>query len=166
MRPASRAWAATGSISGLCLAGSLAWAIANFQIKGLSRVDGFALNAYMALFAVPMQLAVSFTLESGHWEKVQNASMRAWFGVVFMAVVISVCTYWIWYRLIRRYGVNLVMPYTLLIPVFGVLAGVTMSGDPLGWRTVAGCALTVAGVGIITIRRPGQADPETRSKSA
>ena len=151
---------------GLCLAGSLAWAIANFQIKALSHVDGFALNAYMALFAVPMQLAVSFTLESGHWEKVQSASLYAWFGIVFMAVIISVCTYWIWYRLIRRYEVNIVMPYTLLIPVFGVLAGVTISGDPLGWRTVVGCLLTVAGVGIITIRRPGQADPETRSKSA
>lgn len=151
---------------GLCLAGSFAWAVANFQIKALSHVDGFALNAYMALFAVPMQLAVSFSIESGHWQKMQAASLHAWFGVVFMAVVISVCTYWIWYRMIRRYEVNLVMPYSLLVPVFGVLSGVTISGDPLGWRTVAGCLLTVAGVGIITIRRPGQADPETRSKSA
>jgi O-acetylserine/cysteine efflux transporter len=150
----------------LCFAGSFAWAVANFQIKALGRVNGFSLNAYMALFAVPMQFAASFAFESGHWQKMQAASLHAWFGVVFMAVVISVGTYWVWYRLIRRYEVNLVMPYTLLVPVFGVLSGVTISGDPFGWRTIAGCVLTVAGVGIITIRRPGQADPETRSKSA
>ncbi|MBL8808434.1 MAG: EamA family transporter [Rhodospirillales bacterium] len=151
---------------GLCLAGSFAWAVSNFQIKALSHVDGFALNAYMAFFAVPMLLAVSFTIESGHVAAVQAASLHAWFGVAYMAIVTSVCTYWVWYRLIRLYEVNLVMPYTLLVPVFGVLSGVTISGDPLGWRTIAGCLLTVAGVGIITIRRPGQADPETRSKSA
>ncbi len=151
---------------GLCLAGSFAWAVANFQIKALSHVEGFALNAYMALFAVPMLLAVSFTIEGGHVEAVRSAGVHAWFGIAFMALVTSVCTYWVWYRLIRLYEVNLVMPYTLLVPVFGVMSGVMISGDALGWRTVAGCALTVAGVGIITIRRPGQADPETRSKSA
>jgi O-acetylserine/cysteine efflux transporter len=150
----------------LCLAGSFVWAIANFQIKALSRVESFALNGYMALFAVPLLLAVSFSLESGHVEAIRAASGYAWFGIAYMAAVISLCTYWVWYRLLRRYEVNLVVPYTLLVPVFGVLSGVLLAGDPLGWRTIAGCALTVVGVAIITLRRPGQADPEARSKSA
>jgi O-acetylserine/cysteine efflux transporter len=150
----------------LCLSGSLVWAVANFQIKALGRVDNFALNAYMALFAVPMLLAVSFTLESGHVEAIRTASAYAWFGVVYMAVVISVCTYWVWYRLLRRYEVNLVVPYSLLVPVFGVMSGVLLADDPLGWRTIAGCLVTVVGVGIITMRRPGMADPEAQSKSA
>ena len=150
----------------LCLAGSLVWAVANFQIKALGRVDNFALNAYMALFAVPMLLAVSLTLEFGHVEAIRDASVYAWFGVVYMAVVVSVCTYWVWYRLLRRYEVNLVVPYSLLVPVFGVLSGVLLADDPLGWRTIAGCLVTIVGVGIITMRRPGMADPEAQSKSA
>lgn len=149
----------------LCLAGSFFWAVANFQIKALGRVDNFALNAYMALFAVPMLLSVSFTLETGHVEAIRIASIYAWFGVVFMAAIISVCTYWVWYRMLRRYEVNLVMPYTLLVPVFGVMSGVLLADDPLGWRTIVGCLVTVMGVGIITIRRPGTADPEAQSKS-
>ena len=150
----------------LCMSGSLAWAIANFQIKALGHVDNFALNAYMALFAVPMLLAVSFALESGHVEAIRDASAYAWFGVVYMAVVVSVCTYWVWYRLLRRYEVNLVVPYSLLVPVFGVLSGVLLADDPLGWRTIAGCLVTIVGVGIITMRRPGMSDPEAQSKSA
>lgn len=150
----------------LCLAGSFMWAIANYQVKALGAVDNFALNAYMALFAVPLLLGVTFTIESGHLEAIAAASAYAWAGVVYMAAVISVCTYWVWYRLIRRYPVNQVVPYSLLVPVFGVLSGVLLEDDPFGWRTLAGCAATVAGVAIITLRRPGTADPETSSKSA
>lgn len=150
----------------LCLAGSFMWAIANYQVKALGAVDNFALNAYMALFAVPLLLGVTATLETGHLEAIAAASAYAWIGVFYMAAAISVCTYWVWYRLIRRYPVNQVVPYSLLVPVFGVLFGVLLENDPFGWRTLAGCAATVAGVAIITYRRPGTADPETSSKSA
>ena len=42
----------------------------------------------------------------------------------------------------------------LLVPVFGVLSGVLMLGETLTLSTVIGGLLTVAGVGIIVLRRP------------
>ena len=81
-----------------------------------------------------------------------------------MSVVITICTYWLWYRLLRRYSVNVTIPYTLLVPVFGVMFGVIFNGDDLGWRMIAGTAATIAGVAIIVLRRPADVGGESTSK--
>jgi O-acetylserine/cysteine efflux transporter len=138
---------------GLILVASFVWAVANFQMKALGHVDGFALNAYMALLAVPQLLLASAAIETGQITAIANASIWAWIGVAYMACLVTITTYWMWYRLLRRYSVGQVMPYSLLIPIFGILAGAVMMGDPFGWRTAAGALVTVAGVGAITLQR-------------
>jgi O-acetylserine/cysteine efflux transporter len=59
---------------------------------------------------------------------------------------------------VRRYDVNVVMPFNLLNPVFGVLCAVLILGDPLTWSLLVGAALVIGGVGIITVRRPRLVD--------
>jgi O-acetylserine/cysteine efflux transporter len=137
----------------LVLMGTFVWAGANFQMKALGHVDGFAINAYVGLFAAPQLLVLSFATESGQIDALRNAGFAAWLGIAYMACVVTIVTYWIWYRLLRRYEVNRVIPYSLLVPVFGVLAGALWMGDPLGWPTVAGALATVAGVAILTFPR-------------
>jgi O-acetylserine/cysteine efflux transporter len=138
---------------GLILAASFVWAVANFQMKALGHVDGFALNAYMALLAAPQLLLASAAIETSQIAAIADASLWAWTGVAYMACLVTIVTYWMWYRLLRRYSVGEVMPYSLLVPVFGVLSGVVMMGDPFGWRTAAGALVTLAGVGAITLQR-------------
>jgi O-acetylserine/cysteine efflux transporter len=150
---------------GLIVAGALMWAIANIQIKQLGAVDGFALSAYMSLFAVPQLLAASYLLESGQVDALARATWQAWASLAYMAVMVTIISYAMWYRLLRRYPVNQAMPFTLLVPIFGVLSGVVLLDEPLGWRIVIGGLATVAGVGIIVIRRPRLADPEAASKT-
>lgn len=149
---------------GLVLFASFMWAVANFQFKALTHVDGFALNAYSALWSVPFQLAFSAMLESGQIEGLRNASAGAFAAIAFQSVMITIVTYWIWYRLIRRHPVNVVMPFTLLVPVFGVAFGAVIMDDPLGWRTLAGSLATIAGVAIIVLRRPAEVGGESTSK--
>jgi O-acetylserine/cysteine efflux transporter len=57
------------------------------------------------------------------------------------------------------------MPFTLLVPVVGVLSAVLFLGEPLSWRTVVGGVATLIGVGIIIVRRPQLPDPEVASKT-
>jgi O-acetylserine/cysteine efflux transporter len=149
---------------GLVLFASFMWAVANFQFKALAHVDGFALNAYSALWSVPFQLAFSFALESGHLDALAAASPAAFAAIAFQSIVITIVTYWIWYRLIRRHPVNVIMPFTLLVPVFGVIFGAAIMGDPLGWRTLAGGLATIAGVAIIVLRRPADVGGDSTSK--
>jgi O-acetylserine/cysteine efflux transporter len=63
----------------------------------------------------------------------------------------------------RRYSVNQVMPFTLLVPLFGVLSGVVFFGDQLSWPMIIGGVGTILGVAIITIRRPRVLAPSTKA---
>lgn len=149
----------------IVIAASFMWAVANIQIKQLGPVDGFALNAYLGLFAAPQLLAVSAVLESGQIDALLHADWRAYGSLVFMAVMVTIITYAMWYRLLRRYSVNQVMPFTLLVPIFGVLSAVLLLDEPFGWRLALGGVATIAGVAIIVLRRPRLADPEATSKA-
>ncbi len=67
----------------------------------------------------------------------------------------------VWYRLLRRYDLNQAMPFMLLIPLFGVASGVIFPAEQPTPALIAGGLLTVAGVGVIVLRRPRLAGPDT-----
>ena len=149
----------------LVIAASFMWAVANVQIKQLGRVDGFALNAYLGLFAAPQLFLASALLEEGQVQAVVNADWVGWSAVLYMAVMVTIVSYVLWFRLLRRYTVNQAMPFTLLVPVIGVLSAALVLDEPLTWRVILGGVATIAGVGVIVLRRPRLADPETTSKT-
>ena len=148
---------------GLIVAAALVWAVANLQMKRLSGVDGFALNGWMALMAAPQLLLVSLVTEQDHWQAIAAADWRVWGTVAYQAVVVVILCYGAWYRLLRDSSVNQVMPFTLLVPLFGVLSGVLLLGEPLSWSLLVGGLATIAGVALILFRRPRLVEPKTRA---
>ena len=139
---------------GLIVLSALVWAVANIQMQRLSDLNGFTVNGWLALFALPQLAAASLVLESGQWQVMQQAGWLGWGSVAYQAVIVVVLCYGVWYRLLRRYGVGMVMPYTVLVPVFGVIAGAVLLSEPLTWNVIVGGIMTITGVGIIVIRRP------------
>jgi O-acetylserine/cysteine efflux transporter len=144
---------------GMIIASSMLWAVAAIQMKQLADVDALTLNGWMALFAAPQLLVGSWLLEDGHLEAIAGAGWKGWGAVVYMAVVVTIFGYGIWMKMLSRYQVNQVMPFTLLAPVFGVVAGVVMLGEGLSLLKLLGGVITICGVAIITVRRPQQAQP-------
>jgi O-acetylserine/cysteine efflux transporter len=65
--------------------------------------------------------------------------------------------------MMRRFPVNQVMPFTLLVPVFGVLSGVLVLGDRLTGLMMVGGLLTLLGVTIVVLRRPRVIAPGTKA---
>jgi len=155
----------TGNLlaAGFVIFAAFMWAVANIQIKALGPVDGFSLNAYLGLFAAPQLLGTSLLLESDHREALAQADWgAALFAVFYLGVMVQIVSYAIWYRLLRLYPVYQVMPLTLLVPVLGVVSGIVLRGEILTWPVVIGGAVTVAGVGLITLWRPASpAKPDT-----
>lgn len=142
----------------LVIIGAFVWAVSNIQIKELGPVNGFSLNAYLGLFAAPQLLLASFLLEDNHGVALAEADWTAViFAVLYMAVMVQIVSYAIWYRLLRLYAVNQLMPLTLLAPVLGVVAGVVLRGEPVTTQSLLGAAATLAGVAIIVLWRPGAA---------
>ncbi len=138
----------------LVIASAVAWAVGNVQIKLLGEVDILSVNAWITLLAAPQLFAFSLLMEDGHIAAAINASWAVWGALGYQVVLASIFGYSTWYWLNRRYEVNQVVPLTLLIPVFGVLASVLMLGETLSPVMLAGGAATIAGVAIIIWRRP------------
>ena len=145
---------------GLVIAGAFVWAVANIQIKMLEGVGGLTLNAWIALFAAPQLAVASWLLEDGQLAALAAADWRAAASVAYQAIGAFILGYGAWQWLLRQYRVSQAMPFTLLVPFFGVLSGVVVLGEDLTFALVGGGLLTVLGVAIIVIRRPQTAAPE------
>jgi O-acetylserine/cysteine efflux transporter len=143
---------------------ALVWAMANVQVKALGdEFDALRLNGYIAILAAPQLLAVSFLLEGDQWPQLLEASWQGWAALLFQSVVVAIFSYLIWYNMMRRYPVNQVMPFTLLLPMIGVISGHLVLDEPITWQMVLGGLATLAGVGIVVIRRPAVVAPSTKT---
>jgi O-acetylserine/cysteine efflux transporter len=137
----------------LILAGSFFWAAANIVIKRLGAIDGFALSGWFALFAAPQLLLLSGLIEHGQGTALRDAGWRGWAGLLYGALAVTLVSYAMWYPLVRRYAVNQTMPFTLLVPIFGVASSALILGDRVSWQTALGGAATILGVAVIVLRR-------------
>ena len=143
---------------------AFAWALGNIQVKALGdEIDAVTLNGWIALLAAPQLLLASWLIEGPQWQNIPDATWISWAALLFQAVVIAIFTYWIWYNMMRRYPVNLVIPFTLLLPMIGVAAGALLRDEIVTWQMIVGGLATVAGVGIIVLRRPAVAAPATKT---
>jgi O-acetylserine/cysteine efflux transporter len=143
---------------------ALVWAAGNIQVKALGdSIDAVTLNGWIAILAAPQLLVASWLIEGPQWRHIPDVTWHGWGALLFQAVVIAIFTYWFWYNMMRRYPVNQVMPFTLLLPMIGVAAGAVMRGEEVTWQMIVGGLATVAGVGIIVLRRPTVAAPATKT---
>jgi O-acetylserine/cysteine efflux transporter len=136
------------------------WSFTNIQVKWMGQdMTVFQLNGWIAILTVPQLFALAWLTEGNPIPVFMAASWIGWSAMIYQAVGVTLIGYGYWYSMMRRYAVNQVMPLTLLVPVFGVLSGVLMLGETLTLSTVIGGLLTVAGVGIIVLRRPRLVSP-------
>lgn len=139
------------------------WSIASMIMKEIGdELDVLSLNGWVAVIAAPLLLAVSAIFEHGHVGAILASDWRAWLSLLFQACLVTLFGYSVWYRMMRRFSLNQVMPFTLLVPVFGVLSGVIFLGDRVTHLMLLGAALTIVGIGIIVLRRPRIAAQATK----
>jgi O-acetylserine/cysteine efflux transporter len=146
-----------GLIIASCLAGSLGL----IYIKRLRGIGPLELQAWLAMTAWPLLLALSFLFEDGQWAALQDASLTSWGALLFTSLINSLLAHTAMFYLIQRYPVTSVAPLTLLSPVFSILFGVTMLDDQLSPRMVLGGAITLVGILIVALRDQRMVDTGT-----
>lgn len=139
----------------MVIAAACIWAVAAVVIKGLEKVDGMTLNGWVAILSTPQLLIASVLLESGQFAAVVEADWTVvGLALFYQAFIIVIVGYGTWYWMLQRYAVNQTMPFTLLVPFFGVLSGVLFLDETLSLVFILGGALTIVGVAIVVLRRP------------
>jgi O-acetylserine/cysteine efflux transporter len=148
----------------LVVAAACVWAFANIQIKKLGDDVGvWPLNGWISLMAVPQTALLSALTERDQFAAIIAGGWQLAAWIAYQALLVTVFGYGVWYSCMRRYSVNQVMPFTLLVPLFGVLSGVVFFDERLTWPMLIGGMGTILGVAIITIRRPKVLAPSTKA---
>jgi drug/metabolite transporter (DMT)-like permease len=75
-------------------------------------------------------------------------------ALAFQIVVVTFASYLAWFWLVRHYVATKVASFTLLTPVFGLLAGVLLLADPLTTRLLVALAAVCVGIALVNRATP------------
>ena len=135
----------------LVVEGAFMFAFGQVLLKGLSHVGGFRLISWVAVCSAPQLFLVSWLFERDQLLAITTATSVVWFAVFYMAVIMTAVGYGLWYRLLRRYKVNQMVPFLLIEPLAAVLGGVLFLGEQLTALVVLGGVVIISGVATIVI---------------
>jgi O-acetylserine/cysteine efflux transporter len=129
--------------------GSCIWTSCQAVLPMVTRDDGLRLYAGLARHATPQVLVASLLFEAGQGDAVANASLLAWGEVLFGALIAAALCFSLWYKLLMRVPADRILPFLLLMPASGVLAGWLLLGEALSAGLLAGGAIIIGGLAII-----------------
>jgi len=136
----------------LSLLSALFQALGSVYMRGIYGMSVFNFQAWSALISLFAVLIGTLLLENGQMEMIRTASWLDWGSIAYSAIFASIVGHGLFFLLVQRHPVSAIMPYMLLTPLFAVIFGVLVWGDRPGWRLLAGGALVLSGILIVTLR--------------
>lgn len=135
-----------GDIYGL-LAG-LSWGGSTILIRttGLANCSSKQTLLFQLTGACIVLSLLAMTMQNVHF----TLSSVAWSSLVFQTVIVSFISYLIWFSLLRHYQASSLGILTFMTPIFGILAGVVILGEPLQIEFVLGSVLIVLGLIVVS----------------
>ncbi len=136
----------TGDI--LCLVAGVAWGLTTVIVRASRLVTAPAEKTLLYQLAVSAPLLLVASLAFGE-SGITNLS-PAVFGAFAYTVVGTVAIgYTIWFYLMHTYSAASLHAFTFLTPIFGVLAGHVVLGEPVSAAIVVGLALVAFGIWLV-----------------
>ncbi len=128
----------------LSLLGGLAWAATTLAIRklGLTKVAPEKTLLYQLAGAV--LVAMPFLPFSG--PLVRNVTWLPVASLLFQSLIVVAITYVVWFWMISHYPATGLTVFTFLSPVFGVMFGGLLLGEPMTLGLFAGLGLVVLGL--------------------
>jgi len=144
----------TGQMIGgdlLALLGGASWGLTNVVLRR-GRV-GIATTEKTVFYqvAIGALLLLAFCGATGQAGVV--LSVAATLSVLFQTLVIAIASYLAWFWLLRHYLTSRLMLLSLLTPIFGVVLGALLLGDPIDLRFGVGALLVLAGILVVNARQ-------------
>jgi O-acetylserine/cysteine efflux transporter len=137
----------------LVIASAFVGALGLIAVKKLRGFSAVELLAWTAWIGMPVLLLSSLRVEQPDFvQLLHDVTWKGWAALAFAAVGASLVAHTGYFYLVQKYPVTSVAPLTTLSPVFSVIFGVALLGDPLSLQILLGGFCTLVGVFIITMR--------------
>lgn len=134
---------------------ALCWGISNIITKKAGSVNMLAFVVYSSIFGTLGLLALSFVVEGGRaiMQATRSIDLTTVFVVVYLAGAATLFGFSVWSRMMQKYPAALVAPFSLVVPVSGMLSAVVFLGEEIHMAEIAGMALIFTGL-LINIATP------------
>lgn len=136
----------------LTLGAAFMWAVSNLVARKASQVaPGYAplpFIVWSSLVPIAPFWLLAWALEGsdGIAQQLQAADGKALLAVVYLALLATVLAYSLWTRLLQRHTAARVTPYSLLVPVVGLMAAMVVLGEQPTAMQWLGTAAVVCGM--------------------
>jgi drug/metabolite transporter (DMT)-like permease len=132
--------------------GSASAAYANVLVKARgAKLDPAILAGGQMVFGLIPLLLAGISLEGNPFH--YRWTVMAVVSLFYLAIVGSVIAFLLYYWLVQHMDVTNTMLIALVTPVVAVILGMLVLDEKLDWRTVAGGAMIMAGIGLIVLKR-------------
>ena len=142
---------ASSTFLGLALVvfAGLSWGATNTISRSAGSINLLSYVVWASAFSVPPLFLISLLFEGG-WEHISNAmtsaTLGAWLGVFWQSWGNTLFGFAAWAWLLSKHPAVLVVPTSLLVPIFGMGASAYFLGESLPpWKILA-AGLVIAGL--------------------
>ncbi|RKT76954.1 O-acetylserine/cysteine efflux transporter [Terracoccus luteus] len=155
----------------LTLCGALGWAVGNVCSRRAQAPNPFHLTLWMSTVPVLPMLALSLVVEgparigAALGTAFTPAALPALGGLLYVVVVATLVGYGIWNTMLARYPSSTVAPFSMLVPVVGVLSSWLLFDEAIDVVEAVAGVLVVGGVLFGSSRSRRRADPVRREPS-
>ncbi len=130
----------------LLIVGSAVWAIAQIMVSRLKGISGITILAWVAIMATPQMFIASLLIEDGQWLAITTASYIDWSIILYLALIMTVLGYSVWYHLLSSVDVSKVSPFLMLLPITSIIAGIILLDEKFTSSMAIGGLMIMAGV--------------------
>ena len=141
----------------ITLLAALSWAIGNVLSRRARAASGLSLVVWSGLVVPIPSLGLAMLVDGPQavGYSLTHLSLAAILSTVYTAVAASLVAYTIWNSLLARYPTSAVVPFTLLVPVIGILAAWAVFDEkPTGSELVGGAIMLGGLAAAVVSRRP------------
>ena len=119
-----------------------------------SALSALALVVWGGLIACVMLTISSLTFETDAWQMATftEASLKSWLSLGFIVYISTLIGFGLWAHLLSQNTASKVMPFALLVPVFGMVTSVLLTGEVVTWWKMLAMMLILSGLLLANVK--------------
>jgi drug/metabolite transporter (DMT)-like permease len=134
----------------LGVAGAVLWGLTTLAIRATGLAAAPPEKTLLYQLGVSALVLAGLAMLAGESSK-GDWSTLTWGALAFQTVVVTFASYLAWFWLVRHYPATRLSAFTLLTPVFGLLAGVLLLDEPLTVRLMVALVAVCVGIAVVNL---------------
>ena len=129
---------------------SALFAYYNLLVKKMSQFNSITIISQLSLVVAIQSFITSFWQEI--WPHPSELELSSIIALCYSAIICGVISYYIWFYLLKKHPLSKIVPFILLVPVFGCLTTSLVLRESIEPAVLCGGIIVIIGLTIIELK--------------